>query len=140
MNEELIAPCGANCARCSGYLAKKYNLPKAHGKIHYCAGCRIRNKQCAFLKGHCTKLRDGKVKFCYECNEFPCEHLKKIDERYRTKYNYSFINNLKFIKKNKTKKFIKEEYKKYACQKCGELLCVHNGRCYNCDKIKSWKE
>lgn len=141
MDGKLIAPCGANCARCSGYLAYFNKLAKVRGKIHHCVGCRIRNKQCAFLKGHCGKLRKGKVEFCYQCGAaFPCDHLQKIDKRYRTKYDYSFIDNLEFIKKNGLKKFIAREQKLYACPQCGELICVHNNKCYHCDKVKSWKE
>jgi hypothetical protein len=74
INKELIAPCGMNCAICSGYLAYKNNLPKVRGKISHCKGCRPRNKQCAFLKKRCEdnlKLLRGEIDFCFECDFFP---------------------------------------------------------------------
>ncbi|MHB8086476.1 MAG: DUF3795 domain-containing protein, partial [Dehalococcoidia bacterium] len=50
MNEELIAPCGMNCAVCSRYLALKYNVKSKGIKISYCTGCRPRDRKCALLK------------------------------------------------------------------------------------------
>jgi len=139
MKAELVAPCGMNCAICSGYLAYSHNLPKKTGKIHHCIGCRPRNKQCAFLKGRCAKLIDGRVKFCFECGQMPCKSLKAIDLRYRTRYGMSMAGNLKFIEKNGVEKFLKQQAAKYKCPKCGDVICVHNGKCYACDKIESWK-
>ena len=84
MKEELIAPCGMNCSICSGYLALLYNVKDKGLKMPYCTGCRPRNKQCAFLKKSCELLLTNKVKYCYECQEFPCE-LTKIGP-----LNYSY--------------------------------------------------
>lgn len=141
MQPILIAPCGMNCAICSGYLAYSHHLKKVRGKIHYCTGCRARNKQCAFLKGRCKnkKLLNNKIKYCFECHYFPCHSLKAIDERYRNRYHVSMIENLLFIKKNGVKKFLAKEYKQWKCKKCGDIICCHNNKCYHCDKIKSWK-
>lgn len=141
MSEVLIAPCGMNCALCSGYLAYSHKLKKVRGKIHYCTGCRIRNKQCAFIKGRCKnkKLLNNEIKYCYFCKYFPCYSLKTIDERYRIRYNMSLVDNLLFIKKNGVKKFLTKEIKKWRCPRCGDIICCHNGKCYHCDKIKSWK-
>ena len=62
------APCGIHCKRCPGVEA--FN----------CKGCREQKGQilklpvcktyeCVMSKGH---------KFCYECEEFPCEKLQPI--------------------------------------------------------------
>ena len=137
----LIAPCGMNCGLCSGYQAYIHHLKKVRGKIHHCVGCRIRNKQCSFIKGRCKnkKLVNGKNSYCFSCCFFPCESLRKIDERYRERYNMSMIDNLKVIKKNAMKKFLAKEEKKWRCLKCGDIRCCHNAKCYTCDKINSWK-
>jgi hypothetical protein len=141
VNKILIAPCGMNCAICAGYLAYSHNLKKVRGKIHHCIGCRLRNKQCSFIKGRCKNKRlvNGKNKFCYACSYFPCPSLKTIDQRYRQRYNMSMIENLKYIKENGLKRFLAKEDKKWLCKKCGDIICCHNGKCYSCDKIKSWK-
>ena len=80
--KDLIAPCGANCSICMGYLSYTRKTP--------CTGCLPRNKMCAFLKKRCDLLRDKKVRFCFECAEFPCRELKVLDQRYCTRYNYRF--------------------------------------------------
>jgi ribosomal protein L40E len=47
----------------------------------------------------------------------------------------SMKDNLEYIKKNGIAKFIKEEYRKYHCSKCGGLISIHNRKCFKCDKI-----
>jgi hypothetical protein len=96
----LIAPCGMNCALCSGYLALKNDLRSKGIRMINCTGCRTRNKDCAFLKGHCSKLSKGELIFCFECTSFPCDRLKTIDKRYRARYRMSMIENLNLIKEN----------------------------------------
>jgi len=136
---ELVAPCGMDCNVCSGYLAYSRGIPKKRGKIVHCIGCRPRNKLCAFLKGRCAKLREGRVKFCFACSDLPCKELARLDERYRNKYNVSFVENLRVIKNRGVGKFLAEEQKRWRCPKCGGTICVHNGKCYDCKKITSWK-
>lgn len=70
--------------------------------------------------------------FCYECKDFPCPGLKKIDERYRTRYHVSFIENLKCIEKNGMRKFLASERKKYRCTECCGVVSIHGGKCYDC--------
>jgi len=136
---ELIAPCGMNCSICSGYLAYSRNLPRQRGKIIHCAGCRPRNKQCAFLKGHCQKLTNNRITFWFECDNFPCYGLRRIDERYRKNYDMSMIDNLKKIKQSGIDAFLKNQRKKYECPRCGGVICVHNRKCYDCETIESWR-
>ncbi len=137
--EELIAPCGMNCALCSSYLAKKNNIKEKGVKMSYCAGCRLRDKKCAFIKKNCPLLLNNKIKYCYECDKFPCEKLKALDERYRKKFRMSMINNLNLIKEKGIKKLLLSEKKKWQCPKCGEFICCHNGLCFKCvlEKIRN---
>jgi len=123
MDEELISPCGMNCAICTAFLG---------GQKTQCLGCRIRKKNCAFLKKTCEKLQKEKIKFCFECKKFPCIQLKKLDDKYKKRYGMSMIENLKEIKENGIKKFLKKQGKKYKCPECGNTICVHDGKCYKC--------
>ena len=141
MEEELIAPCGMNCAVCSGYLAFANDVKNKGVKMPYCTGCRPRDKQCAFLKKRCELLLGGKVKYCYECNYFPCANLEHIDKRYRKFYKMSMIDNLEYIKKNGTSRLLEKEEEKWRCVECGATICCHNGICFTCriEKLKSKK-
>jgi hypothetical protein len=132
-SEELIAPCGMNCALCSGYLANKYNIKEKGIKMPYCTGCRPRDKICAFLKKSCKLLLDKKIKYCYECGKFSCDGLKTIDKRYRERYRMSMIDNLNFIREKGIGKFLLSERKKWQCPGCGEFICCHNGLCFRCN-------
>jgi len=142
MKEELIAPCGMNCAVCSGYLALKNDVKNKGVRMPYCAGCRPRDKKCAFLKKRCNLLLNNKVRFCYECEDFPCKSLERIDTRYRNNFRMSMIENLNFIKNSTLSKFLKKEDKKWKCPQCGGVICCHNGLCFCCslDKLRKKKE
>ena len=141
MTEELIAPCGMNCAICSGYLVYHHDVKSKGIKMPYCIGCRPRDKKCAFLKKRCEPLMSNKVKYCYECSNFPCEWLKHLDNRYRTYFKMSMIENLEYIKNIGIKPFLEEQEEKWKCPKCGGVICCHNGLCYKCnlDKLRQKK-
>ena len=127
----LIAACGMNCGVCRAYLREK----------NKCTGCRSSNtgKPTSRIKCEiktCKVFKNGKAKFCFQCNNFPCDTLKHLDKRYRTKYNMSMIENLGNIKKAGIRKFLLNEKARWTCSNCGGTICVHNGFCSNCGKKK----
>jgi hypothetical protein len=133
MEENLIAPCGMNCGICVSHLAMKHDLNnKGFGK-KYCLGCLPRGKHCVFMEQHCDLLGKGLVRFCHECESFPCRRLKALDKRYRTKYHMSMIENLDFIKEHGIEQFLAREEERWRCPGCGAEICCHNGLCLNCD-------
>jgi len=136
MKEELIAPCGMNCNICSGYLACKSDVKSAGIRMPYCAGCRPRDKKCAFLKKRCSLLLESKLEYCYECGDFPCSNLQKLDTRYRRDFRMSMIENLLFIRSNGIDAFLEAERDKWKCPDCGSSICCHNGICFECSKDK----
>lgn len=147
MEESFIAPCGMNCGVCVSYLAMKYELNKKGFARRYCPGCRSRGKNCTFMAKHCKLVGKGLVGFCYECKNFPCQRLKDLDKRYRTKYHMSMIDNLEYIKAHGIDQFVEIEESKWKCSVCGGVICCHNGLCLNCslDKLQQnrkyrWEE
>jgi hypothetical protein len=134
MEEILIAPCGMNCNVCASYLAYKYQVKDKGIRLSYCTGCRPRDKQCAFLKKKCRSglLLTGKVDYCYECPDFPCERLQHLDKRYMANYRTSFIENLEYIRERGISRFLLREKEKWKCPRCGNVISCHNGVCYNC--------
>jgi hypothetical protein len=139
MKEIMIAPCGMNCSLCAAYLGMKNDLKKKGFNRSYCAGCRPRGKNCAFMKKSCEKLGQGLIQFCYECEEFPCQRLKHLDRRYRTKYHMSMIENLNFIKEHGMKKFLEKEEATWRCPTCGGTISCHVGLCLQCN-LEIWKQ
>ena len=140
MRPELVAPCGINCAVCVGFFG--YTMSGTRRK-HKCLGCRtvdelgksLLRKNCAFLKQYCKLLRKGEVEFCFECPDYPCSRLRRLDDRYTSKYNVSIIENLNFIREHGKEKFLKTQKEKYQCPTCGGTICVHTNVCYNCQSI-----
>jgi len=142
LKENLIAPCGMNCRICSGYLALENDLKSKGIRKSYCSGCRPRDKTCAFLKKRCQLLMNHRVKFCFECPDFPCHELKSIDNRYRTRYHMSLIGNLQYIRDQGMERFLQRENEKWRCPNCDSFICCHNGICLHCelDKLKKKKK
>lgn len=138
----LIAPCGMNCAICSGYLAREYDLKSKGIRMPYCTGCRPRGKICAFLKKQCNLLLNNKVQYCYECKSFPCNRLLQLDKRYRTLFRMSMVENLNFIQSNGVQELLENEKKRWACPNCGGTISCHNGICFQCglNELRSRKK
>ncbi len=119
-HEKLIAPCGMNCGVCRAYLRPKnpcrgcsdaeQNLPKSR------ANCRMRL---------CQK-RTGR--FCYDCAEFPCDRLRHLDRRYRTRYGMSEIENLGSIREHGMERFLEGECARWVSD--SGVLCVHDRNHY----------
>lgn len=134
---DLIAPCGINCRTCIAYQFGEHDFNKRGFHKKYCDGCIPRGGTCTHMGDSCELLRkgskDGGVRFCFECEKFPCKRLKSLDKRYSTKYNTSVINNLNFIKNNGMNAFLEKEDDKWKCGTCGGSICCHNGLCLTCN-------
>lgn len=135
---ELIAPCGMNCALCKGYIAYSRGIPRQRGKVAHCAGCLPRGKNC-FIKRKCTKLTKHEVQFCYECGVMPCANLDRLDRRYRERYGMSMVENLKMLKAKGMDEFLVSQAERHRCPSCGDVVCVHDGKCYSCNYTRENK-
>ena len=102
------------CPGCRGADAGK---PKTRVR------CRIKT---------CRHLKRGAKKFCSGCGNFPCDPLKHLDQRYRTKYGMSMLANLEHIRRHGIGAFVRSEETRWACQQCGARLCVHKPQCLSC--------
>ena len=129
--EELIAPCGMNCGVCKRYLATVRSLYKSKGYAG-CIGCIPRSKKCSIIQKSCSLLSNNKIRFCFECSEFPCEKLNKLNHRYTTKYNTSLIQNLLDIRSKGLNQWLREEEKRWKCGECGGTVSIHDLICYDC--------
>ncbi len=136
---ELIAPCGMNCGICRAYNAYIHGVPTKRGKVTHCAGCRPRAKKCYVIRA-CPKLRKNQIQSCSECDMMPCEKLRHLDKRYREHYDMSMVENIKTIKTKGMTEFLAEQAEKYSCPNCGEVVCVHYGKCYSCGFSKKIPE
>jgi rubrerythrin len=77
-------------------------------------------------------LRKKQIRFCYECAEMPCNQLAKLDDYYRAHYGMSMVENQKMIKEKGIDAFLKTQSEKYRCPGCGDIISVHDAKCYTC--------
>jgi len=131
---ELLAPCGINCGVCKAYLAYSRGVLKKRGSVTHCLGCLPRNKNC-FIKRGCAKLSKNMVRFCFQCNTMPCSNLDRVDRRYREHYGISLVGNLREIEENGLEAFLKSQEAKYKCPECGDVISVHDRKCYLCRRL-----
>ncbi len=125
MDATLIAPCGMNCALCYAYQRDKNRCDGCRSDsipFEYCRRCVI--KSCK------TRLDNGWAD-CSVC-ERPCQRLKQLDKRYRTKYGMSMLENLAAIRENGIEAFVGQQLQRWTCPDCGVVICVHHGRCMHC--------
>jgi hypothetical protein len=114
-----------NCYLCIALLREK----------NKCPGCRSFDKQepvsiarCKIK--NCELIKKNILKYCSsKCNKFPCQRLKNLDERYRTKYSMSMIDNLNMIEQEGIRKFIESEEKRWV--EGDRIFCVHNKKFYD---------
>jgi len=125
----MIAPCGMICSYC-------YVHHKRKGK---CLGCRVvdgnQPKSCRNCKIKDCVLSKG-IEFCRQCEDFPCVLMKRLDKSYRTRYNVSLIEFFDSMESEGVDAFLSNQKDKYTCGICGNLINMHDRKCYECDKPK----
>jgi hypothetical protein len=122
-----LAPCGINCGTCMAYLRDRNKCigcmsPKGE-KANHCDACIIRN---------CDSLNMTVSKFCYDCEKFPCQRLKKLDKRYQNRYKTNLLQNLRTIKETGIEEYLRKESARWSCPGCGSVVCVHRHICKTC--------
>lgn len=62
---QLFSLCGLNCGLCPMFLGQ------------HCGGCGNGNQSCKIAR---CSLEHGKIEYCYECEQYPCEKYQHMDE------------------------------------------------------------
>ncbi len=118
-HKNLIASCGMNCGVCLHYLREK----------NKCGGCnsgrKVNGRQ---IKCGIMLCEEKKGSFCFECQKFPCERLKMLDQRYQAKYGMSEIENLEYIHDKGIEGFLESQHKIFQSSK--GTFCVHDRKYY----------
>jgi hypothetical protein len=109
---QMTSPCGMDCFNCPAYLAKddikirgeiseKLKLPVERA---YCPGCRNEEGIISLLGDQipCDVFRctnEKGIAFCYECSDFPCDHLHPYADQASSRQHNTKLFNLCLIKK-----------------------------------------
>jgi len=128
----LAGPCGFYCGTCRHYLARAKGRLKEKNLKHGCKGCRVQDKNCAWVKKGCESLRKKRIAFCYECEAFPCANLEKLHQRHVRDDNVSLLDNLERIRTVGAQQWLAEQQERWRCPGCGGSVCVMDRQCYDC--------
>ena len=125
MDASMIAPCGINCALCLTYQREE----------NPCLGCRSISRtdtrmHCAIKS--CEKRLQNGWGHCSTCDSL-CAQMKQLDQRYHTKYNTNVLENLTILREKGMDALLKQQVKQWTCPDCGDLICMHRGRCLKCE-------
>jgi len=110
--QQMTSPCGLDCFNCPAYLAnedmelrasisERRNIPLHAAR---CEGCRSAGGIISFLGDsmpcdvfQCTHGKG--IGFCYECADFPCDHLHPHADQASVRPHNTKLFNLCLIKK-----------------------------------------
>jgi hypothetical protein len=87
-----IAPCGINCALCSGYQRT----------VNTCPGCLSDEPGPSYCRECSIKLCEKKTSpadLCINCEDYPCRRMKQLEKRYRENTGRLFLNRCRPLKK-----------------------------------------
>lgn len=119
INVNLFAPCGMNCLVCYTHCASQKACPGCYqsgvGKPGHCRTCAI--KDCVHEKG---------LMYCYECADFPCGRIKRLERSYQTRYGVSLVENSLYVKENGLAAFEAVQKRQYTCVVCGGVISLHD--------------
>ena len=121
---QMTAPCGLDCFNCPMYLANENEEQRANISQQLgipieqasCNGCRNEGGKIAFLRmtEPCNVYQCiGKkgIKFCSECNDFPCDHLHPYADKASQVPHNTKVFNLCIIKKMGLESWAKDKAK-----------------------------
>lgn len=133
MDSHHIAPCGMNCSLCVAYQFHNKDLNSKGFSKKSCPGCINCGQHCLHMGHKCELLKQGKVRFCFECVQYPCKMLQRLNKRYKDKYHMSMIENLEMFRSEGMDVFLKKQQLLWTCNVCKTEICCHNGLCLTCD-------
>lgn len=127
IDEVMFAPCGMNCMVCYKHCNSQSFCTGCYssefGKPRHCRNCKIKD---------CIKTKE--ITYCFECENFPCAHIKALEKNYNNRYHVSLMQNSLTAQQNGVQAFLQEEQQKWTCLQCGGVISLHDGECTDCQQ------
>jgi hypothetical protein len=123
--KQMTAPCGLDCFNCIGYLANEdpkwipliantLNISQEQAEKAVCKGCRNQKGKIPFAPMVCNVypcVKNKEISFCYECPDFPCDHLHPYADQASKVPHNTKVFNLCLIKKMGLEEWAKSKAK-----------------------------
>lgn len=126
LDKVLLAPCGMNCLVCWRHCSSK----------RPCSGCRSFRGAGRGLCRKCARRDccEGRgLRWCFECNDFPCRLLHNLERTYLQRYGVSLVQNGCKAREVGVTAFMEKERCRWACS-CGGIVSLHEGVCSECGR------
>ena len=121
----MFAPCGMNCLVCYKHCYHRKPcagcLKSDQGKPEHCRKCKIKD---------CVAKRQ--ITYCFECPEYPCKQIKRLEKSYNIRYHASLMGNSQMVKEQGMAGFLAQQKEKYTCPECGGIISIHDAECSEC--------
>ncbi len=145
IGKELAAPCGLYCGVCGIFIAHKNNDQKFKARLCtvyglklediHCEGCLAEDEEKVFFYCRICPIkscsRERKYKGCYQCQDFPCEHIENFPMPVGKKV---IMRAIPYWRQMGTEKWIQDEEARYVCPECGHKLFRGAKKCNKCKK------
>ena len=103
----MFAPCGMNCLVCYKHCYHRKPcagcLKSDQGKPEHCRKCKIKD---------CVAKRQ--ITYCFECPEYPCKQIKRLEKSYNIRYHASLMGNSQMVKEQGMAGFLAQQKEKYT--------------------------
>lgn len=127
LDPRMFAPCGMNCMVCYKHCAHKKACPGCFGsgtdKPEHCRQCAL--KDCAVNQG---------VSYCYECAQYPCARIRRLEKSYQSRYGVSLMENSRCVAELGRRAFMERQKTVYTCPQCGGVISLHDKQCSECGR------
>jgi predicted RNA-binding Zn-ribbon protein involved in translation (DUF1610 family) len=119
MKRRLDSFCGIYCGACPQESCEGCKTDVVED---WCIDCDF--KSCAGDRG---------LKFCSECNEYPCDRIADFNND-EWSHHSSVIANLDGIRDRGLKVWLAEQKERWACPHCGSGFTWYDEKCRSCGK------
>jgi hypothetical protein len=128
ISENMIAACGINCFACYARFPKRKEP---------CPGCRAQTETHIRKSCQTCEIRrcanERALRFCAECEDFPCAKLKPVHKRYMSIHKIDLAQNGRDAVRDMTA-YLSQQKTRYTCKHCGGIINMHYNVCSDCGK------
>ncbi|MFC2002002.1 DUF3795 domain-containing protein [Chloroflexota bacterium] len=144
----IVGICGLYCGTCPLYLAhqkndveqlekhsKRFNIPVEEVRCDGCHSGRLSPNCVNCPPGFRQCARDNKVRWCFQCHNFPCQRLRDFRDAHiidGISHHAWVIEDLQYMKEYGIEQWVEEQERAGQCPQCGERLYWFVRECPDC--------
>lgn len=144
-DKKLAAVCGLFCPSCTLYIASSEDperLQRLAQRLNQspeearCEGCRSQKRTgyCESCKMSACAVEKG-IEFCGECDEYPCEEMKRFQELYA--HRIELWESQERIRSAGFERWYEEMSTRFSCPECGAINSAYDVQCRQCQNEPS---